>query len=56
LYEKSEPAKNSGEGSDVVSLRLLILWPLGVDDVNRRCRGRTGGVLVQRCGGGIRHC
>jgi len=55
LDENSAPAKNSGEGSDVIGLRLLILWPLGVDDVNRRCSGSTGGVLIERCGGGIRH-
>lgn len=29
------PAENRGEGSDVVGLRLLFMWLLGVDDVNR---------------------
>lgn len=55
--EQFSPAKDWSEGSDVVGLRLLVLWSLGVHDVNRwrsRVRAR-GGVLVEGFGGGVRH-
>ncbi|KAF7820073.1 Calcium-dependent protein kinase 11 [Senna tora] len=49
---KHRPAKDGGEGSEVVGLGLLILRLLGVDDVNSRSR-RNGG--IDDLGSGISH-
>ena len=49
------PAKDSGEGSDVVGLRVLVLRLLSVDNVNRSHRGRRGSLRIEGLGSGIRH-
>lgn len=56
MRENHGPAKDCGEGSDVVSLRFLVLGFLGVDDVNRRSRRRRRvSVRIEGFRSGIRH-
>ena len=49
-----EPAKDSGESSDVVSLRVLLSL-LSVDNVNYSRGGRRGSMRAEGLGSGISH-